>query len=83
MVILMLLEILGRGLVLCVYLQLFHFLLGFSYFLLYLGFLLKFELLATELLEHILVMQNSVCELILKLIALEELRNTRLDLGHF
>ena len=83
MVILMLLEVLDRGLVLCVYLQLLHFLLGFSYFLLYLGFLLKFELLATELLEHILVMQNSVCKLILKLIALEELRNTRLDLGHF
>lgn len=79
----MLLEVLGWGLVLCIDLQLLHFLLCISHLLLHLCFLLKFELLATELLKNILVMQNSVGKLIFKLISLKELRNTRLDLGHF
>lgn len=81
-VILMLLQVPRRRLVRLVNLHLLHHPVSLSFVFLLLSFLLQGELPTTEFFEHILVMKNCVSKLVFKLISLQELGNTRLNLRH-
>ncbi len=76
------LHVLLRWLVLLVELHLLHFLNEFRLLLILSRLLLHGDLRATELLKHVLVVEDGVRELILELTALEELLNARCDLRH-